>query len=61
MADASRPENSEPASDEVVHAAETDALVRQPQHDPTTQREAVETALQDEGVSEAGQAIGDDT
>jgi hypothetical protein len=55
------PRETERTSDEVAHAAETDALTRQPEHDPTTQREAVENALQDEGVSEAGKVIGDDT
>jgi hypothetical protein len=61
MADDVHPDDTELTSDEVAHAAETDALVRQPDHDPTTQREAVENALQDEGVSEAGKVIGDET
>jgi hypothetical protein len=53
------PDQSELGSDEVLHAAETDALTRQPAHDPTNQREAVENALQDEGVSEAGEILGE--
>jgi hypothetical protein len=61
MADDVRPDETEQTSDEVLHATETDALVRQPEHDPTTQREAVENALQEEGVSEAGKVVGDDT
>jgi hypothetical protein len=67
MADDVHPEDrphdtdEERTDDAVLHAAETDALVRQPAHDPTTQREAVENALQDEGVSEAGGVVGDDT
>jgi hypothetical protein len=48
-----------PPPEDVELAEDIDAVVRDPRHDDTTQREAVENALQDAGVSEAGEELGD--
>jgi hypothetical protein len=51
--------DAHPNPDEVERAEEVERLVRHPHHDETTQREALENALQDEGASEGGEVLGD--